>query len=124
VRDNPRGVALIRDEPTAWVDAMGEYKKGKGADRQAYLSMWAGEPIRIDRKNEAEPVYVPHPFIGVVGGLPPSMLPTLRGERGLWDGFLDRVLLSYPAPLPAKGENWLCVARETVEGWEATLGKL
>lgn len=124
LRDNPRGVVQIRDELTAWVEAMGEYKNGRGTDRQAYLSVWAGEPIRIDRKKEPDPIYVSHPFVAVVGGLTPSMLPALRGEHERWDGFIDRVLLAYPAPLPAKGEDWLCVDPEIAADWEATLHQL
>jgi hypothetical protein len=122
LRDNPRGVALIRDELTGWVASLDQYRaKGRGADRQTYLSMWAGVPIRVDRKGDQEPVYVPHPFIGVVGGLPPSLLRQLRGDTDAWDGFLDRILLSYPGPLPAKGEDWASVSQEAAEPWAATL---
>jgi hypothetical protein len=124
LQDNPRGVALIRDELTAWVGAMDAYRaKGKGADRQAYLSMWAGEAVRIDRKTEAEPIFVPHPFVGIVGGLTPSMLPTLRGDQH-GDGFFDRVLLSYPVALPAKSEDWMAVDPATTELWASALAQL
>jgi hypothetical protein len=125
LEDNSRGVALIRDELTGWVAGMDQYRsKGRGADRQAYLSIWAGEPIRVDRKNQGEPVYVAHPFLGIIGGLPPALLPQLRGERGLWDGFLDRVLTIYPEPLLARGEDWACVSDEAADSWKKVLAYL
>jgi hypothetical protein len=122
---NARGVVLIRDELTGWIGSLDQYRaKGKGADRQAYLSIWAGEPIRVDRKAEQEPVYVPHPFVGVIGGLPPDLLPRLRGDKNCWDGFLDRVLMSYPEPLLAKGEDWQCVEDEAAGAWQQALSSL
>jgi hypothetical protein len=125
LQDNSRGVFIIRDELTGWIGGMDQYRaKGKGADRQAYLSIWAGEPIRVDRKGEQLPVYVAHPFVGVIGGLVPALLPRLQGEKDIWDGFLDRVLLAYPAPLPAKAEDWLCLADETVSAWKEVLDQL
>jgi hypothetical protein len=125
LQDNERGVVLIRDELTAWVTGMNQYRsQGKGADRQAYLSIWAGEPIRVDRKNQDDPVFIPHPFVGVIGGLPPALLPQLRGEKALWDGFLDRVLIAYAEPLPAKGEDWACLSDESIQFWKKVLAHL
>lgn len=39
---NPHGIALVRDELTAWVLAMNEYKKGSGVDRPHWQSIWNG----------------------------------------------------------------------------------
>jgi hypothetical protein len=118
LRDNPRGVALIRDELTGWVASMNQYRAhGRGADRQFFLSAWAGEPVHVDRKNKDEPVYVPHPFIGAIGGLPPDLLPKLRGEKDIADGWFDRILFSFPTPPQAVGETWACVSEEATEEW-------
>jgi hypothetical protein len=63
LEENPRGVVMIRDELTGWVAGMDQYRaKGRGSDRQFYLSAWAGEPVKVDRKNKDEPVFVPHPW--------------------------------------------------------------
>ncbi len=123
LRDNPRGVALIRDELTAWVCGMDQYRaRGRGSDRQFFLAAWAGEPVSVFRKNQDDgPVFVPHPFIAVCGGLPPDCLPSLRGERAIADGFLDRILFAYPEPCPIVGENWTCVSDETAGVWNDTL---
>src|SRR5262249_29142315 len=125
LRDNPRGVTVIKDELTSWVTSMDQYKaKGKGSDRQFYLSAWAGEPVRVDRKNSDDPLFVPHPFLAVVGGLPPDLLPRLRGEHGVRDGFFDRILPSYANPLEAEGENWNCIEDSSAEAWKAALDRL
>jgi hypothetical protein len=126
LRDNPEGVGIIRDELTAWVGALDQYRaKGHGADRQFFLAAWSGEPVRVDRKNQDDgPVFVAHPFISVTGYIPPSLLSRLRGEKGIVDGFLDRVLFAYPDPLPAVGETWACVADEAKEAWTTALSFL
>lgn len=90
LRDN-RGVALVFDELTSWVHGMNAYRGGKGGDRQAYLSQWAGTPLKIDRKGQ-ETVFVPRPCIGVVGGVQPDLLKDLADEGGRRDGFVERIL--------------------------------
>jgi hypothetical protein len=122
LEENARGEVLVRDELTAWTRAMDQYKSGKGADRQFFLSAWSSEPVSVQRKNPQSPsVFVARPFLGVVGGLPPDLLPMLRGSREVCDGFLDRILISYPAPLPAKPEDWRCVDDGHLRVWSDTL---
>jgi hypothetical protein len=113
LQENHRGIALVRDELVGWVQAMDQYREGgKGADQQFWLSAWSGSAVKVDRKktHEQGPLRVRHPFIGVIGGLTPDKLPTLRGDkpwqRAEQDGFIDRVLLSYPQDPPAAAENW------------------
>jgi hypothetical protein len=125
LQGNPRGVAMIRDELTAWVSAMNQYKSRGGADRQFFLSAWAGEPVSVHRKNQqAGPVFVPHPFLAVVGGLPPDLLAHLRGDRHTADGFLDRILFAFPEPPRAVGEDWACIAEEGEHAWGEALKAL
>ncbi|MDP8922198.1 MAG: DUF3987 domain-containing protein [Chloroflexota bacterium] len=90
LRDN-RGVALVFDELTSWVHGMNAYRGGKGGDRQAFLSQWAGSPLKIDRKGQ-ETVFVPRPCIGVVGGVQPDLLKDLADGGGRRDGFVERIL--------------------------------
>jgi Protein of unknown function (DUF3987) len=125
LQENPLGLAIIRDELAGWVAGMDQYKaKGKGGDRQFFLSAWAGEPVRVDRKNQDEPLLVPHPFVAVIGGLPPALLTRLRGERGIADGFFDRILFSYPTPLPVTRETWACISEEAAASWSNVLTRL
>lgn len=111
---NPRGVALIRDEMDGWIRAMNEYKRG-GADRQNWLSLWSGESFPLNRRNRKQPIFVSDPFIGVVGGIQPDILPDLNDERGRQDGFVHRFLFAYPKPLPITGYSDEEVSRETLD---------
>jgi hypothetical protein len=123
---NRRGVVMVRDELTALVSSMNQYKGGgKGADRQFYLSAWAGEPVIVHRKGQqAGSVFVEHPFLAIVGGLPPDLLSRLRGERDVSDGWMDRILFAYPEPPRAVAEDWCCVCDETAAAWATMLADL
>lgn len=99
LQHNRRGVILIQDELTAWVLAMNQYKSGKGADRQHWLSIWNGAPVMVNRKGQRG-VSIAAPFACVSGCLPPDVLDDLVDERGRQDGFLPRLLLAFPDPIP------------------------
>src|SRR4051812_48560044 len=64
-----------------------------------------------------EPIAVPHPFLSVVGGLTPDMLTTLPEKHGRDDGFLARLLFSYPErqPLPYSEEG---ISPAVEEAWD------
>jgi hypothetical protein len=119
---NPQGITIIRDELTAWVASMNQYRSGRGADRQFFLAAWAGEPLCVDRKGGGgAPVIVPHPLLSVIGCLPPDLVGQFRDQRNLSDGFLDRMLFSYPDPGPAEGHNDYCILPESAAVWRDAL---
>jgi putative DNA primase/helicase len=96
LEDNPRGVLIYKDELTGWVRGHDQYKAGgKGADRQHWLSVWSNQAIVVDRKSrQGNPIYVERPWVSLVGGIQPAMLPELGGS--MEDGLLDRFLFCYP----------------------------
>ena len=102
IHTNPRGLVFFKDELVGWCRAMDQYKAGKGADRQAWLSFWSGSPFVIDRKSNAAVIILNNPFIGVLGSMPPEMLGELSDERGREDGFIHRILFGYPDPVALK----------------------
>lgn len=89
------GVTLFSDELVSWVKACDRYRGGKGGDRQKWLSGWSKDAWKIDRKG-GPPLFIPDPVVGVVGGIQPDVLPELAHEAGARDGFIDRILWSYP----------------------------
>jgi len=99
---NPRGVLLHRDELTGWALSMGQYKASKSADRANWLSLWNGAPIIVNRRSRGAALFVDTPFVGVVGAIQPDVLNDLADERGREDGFIHRILFSYPQPMPRK----------------------
>jgi hypothetical protein len=124
--DNPRGIGLIRDEIVAWTKSMNMYRKGKGGDREFYMSAHSGTAIWIDRKGNAGgmPIRIPKPFVTVCGGLVPDLLGELADDEGRADGFLDRILFSYPDPPPVAQWTEAIISPEAREGWEDALRKL
>jgi hypothetical protein len=97
LNENRRGVLIIKDELSAWLGSMNQYKQGgKGADRQFWLSVHTNQPVSVDRKSTDEPVIVARPFVSIVGGIQPEVLPDFGKDRG--DGLIDRFIPVYPKP--------------------------
>jgi hypothetical protein len=96
LQENRKGILVFRDELTAWVRALDQYK-GRGTDRQFFLSAWSGEMVKVDRKiHHGRPIIIPHPFVSVLGGIQPDLLTELEAQGGREDGFLHRILFSCP----------------------------
>jgi hypothetical protein len=97
LESNPRGVLVARDELAGWVRAMDQYKGGKGADRQIWLSLWSNAPISVDRKGSPEPVIVESPWVSVTGSIQPEILPDLSvaGRMAYWTASY----LPFPNPI-------------------------
>src|SRR5215218_10400572 len=97
LNENQRGLLIIKDELSGWLGAMNQYKQGgKGADRQFWLSVHTNQPVAVDRKSSDEPVIVARPFVSIVGGIQPEVLPDFGKDRG--DGLIDRFIPVYPKP--------------------------
>jgi hypothetical protein len=135
---NPRGVLVFREELTAWVASMNQYRGGKGADRQFWLSRWSGEPVKIDRKGNSKPrtarrdsteseegvsTFIPAPYVSVLGGLQPDVLADLMTAGGD-DGFRDRMLLAVPALPPAMYWTDETISPELMAAWDVTFSAL
>jgi hypothetical protein len=122
--NNPRGIALVRDELAAWVRSFNMYRGGRGNDRQYFLSVWSGQPIVIDRKNVPHPLIIERPFLGIAGGLVPDMLPELADEQGCNDGFLDRILFSWPDHPGCAPWSEATIPPDLERAWEGALAYL
>jgi hypothetical protein len=131
LKGTPRGLVKVQDELTAWVLSMNQYREGgKGVDRQFWLSNWSCTTVVVDRKKDHEqsPLVARNPFVAVIGGLTPDKLRTLRGDdlrrRPDADGFIDRVLFSFPDELPATAETWAEIDPQTLAGLHRVMGAL
>ena len=102
MRDNPRGIILLRDELAGWVNSMNQYKSGKGSDYQFYLATWGGGPFQIDRKNLEEPVILPQTYLAVSGSVQQGVLSRLLTTERQEEGFAARILISYPLEMERK----------------------
>lgn len=94
--DRNNGVLNYRDEVVGFVRSMDAYR-GKGDDREKWLSLWSGEMIQTDRMSRS--LYVENPHLCLLGGIQPSKLTRLN-EEAEQDGFLDRFLWAWPPEGP------------------------
>ena len=122
LNENRRGVLIIKDELSGWLGAMNQYKQGgKGADRQFWLSVHTNQPVSVDRKSSDEPVIVAHPWVSVIGGIQPEVLPDFGKDRG--DGLIDRFIPVYPKPQIGRWTDDE-ITDHVREEYAATLGTL
>jgi hypothetical protein len=122
LKENRRGVALIKDELSGWLGSMDQYKQGgKGGDRQKWLQIHTNRPISVDRKSSDEPVIIPRPFVSIFGGIQPEVLPDFGKDRG--DGLLDRFVAAYPAPMVGRWTDDE-ISDEAREGYKALIDAL
>jgi hypothetical protein len=123
---SPRGILVARDEGSAWVTSLNQYKSGRGSDRQFWLSALYNKPVRVDRKGHPDlvPIRVPHPFVSFVGGMPPDTLNDLREHGGRSDGFLERILFAFPDPSPRRYWSDDGVPDKDRETWDGIVTRL
>ena len=72
---------------------MNKYREG--SDLEFWLSTWSGKAISLNRKT-AKSSFVDKPLVSVLGGIQPSILNGFYTEDNKDNGFMDRMLLSYP----------------------------
>jgi hypothetical protein len=66
---NPKGFLAHVDELIGWLGSMDKYR-AKGNDRQFWLSLWNGAPIKKDRvMQKGESLFAPNPYVSVLGGV-------------------------------------------------------
>ena len=97
---SPRGIFVYVDELKGWISSFNKYRNG-GGDLEQWLSIWSGIPITVNRKSDDEIHFVNSPFVGVIGGLQPGLLPKLFSGEKMDDGFFYRLLF---VPNPADNE--------------------
>ena len=97
LKDNPRGLVLIQDELVAFFGKMDAYRPGaKGADREAYLSMYSSSTLRVDRKLDGV-TFIPRPFLSIVGAATPEALRgRLTADGNSENGLAARFLIVNP----------------------------
>ena len=87
------GVGVFKDELNGWFKDMNKYREG--SDLEFWLSTWSGKSITVNRITRSGS-YIHSPLIPVLGGIQPSVLTSIYTEENKDNGFVDRMLLSYP----------------------------
>jgi hypothetical protein len=92
-QQSDNAVGVFKDELAGWLKDMNKYRAG--SDLEFWLSTWSAKSVSLNRKT-SESSFVNKPFIPVLGGIQPTIFNTLSTEENKENGFLDRLLLSYP----------------------------
>jgi Bifunctional DNA primase/polymerase, N-terminal/Protein of unknown function (DUF3987) len=116
---HPRGVILLRDELVGLVRSFGQYKGGKGDDRQKWLEAWGGGTMLIRRRG-SDPIAIEHPCLSVLGGIQPAVFDGLRAED---DGLAERFLYDVMPTVPLRAST-PAVSRQVRGTWEAIVREL
>ena len=87
------GIGIFKDELAGWLKDMNKYRSG--SDLEAWLSSWSRSSININRMTRPGS-FVEKPFMPVIGGIQPGILNTLYSEDKKDNGFMDRMLISFP----------------------------
>jgi hypothetical protein len=92
-QQSDNAVGVFKDELAGWLKDMNKYRAG--SDLEFWLSTWSGKSVNVNRMTRAGS-FVDKPFIPVLGGIQPTIFNNLSTEETKDNGFLDRLLLSYP----------------------------
>jgi len=92
-QENKNSIGVFKDELAGWFKDMNKYREG--SDLEFWLSTWSGKAISLNRKT-ARSSFVDKPLVSVLGGIQPSILNSFYTEDNKDNGFMDRMLLSYP----------------------------
>jgi hypothetical protein len=87
----PKGLLIIRDELSGWIDGMNAYNEG---GRAFWVEAYGGRPYRVERKKFALPLIIPRLAVAVYGGTQPDKVAKLVSEAD--DGLLARLLWAWP----------------------------
>lgn len=92
--DNIRGCIVVSEELATFFELMNNYSKGDNSG--IYLSFWNNKGTSIDRVGKPIPLFIQEPFLNIMGGLQPKILPKIFPSNKSDNGFLQRFLFAFP----------------------------
>jgi len=118
--ENKNAIAVFKDELAGWFKDMNKYRAG--SDLEFWLSSWSGKSVTLNRKTSKNS-FVEKPLIPVLGGIQPSILDSFYTDENKDNGFIDRILFSYP-DLNVESYNEDEINPQLLEWYEGSLIKL
>ena len=116
-QQSDNAVGVFKDELAGWFKDMNKYKQG--SDLEFWLSTWSGKAVNLNRLTRAGS-FVAKPFVPVLGGIQPSIFNSFYTEENKDNGFIDRMLLSYPE-LQVEKYNESEMNYETIQWYSDTI---
>ena len=68
----------------------------RGSDDAYWLQLFNGDGIKLNRKSSEGPMTILHPYVSLIGGTQPGLLPELLGGKRMTSGFSSRLLKVFP----------------------------
>lgn len=114
---NSHGLFLRRDELTGFIDDLaGRYSRGNGGIPD-FLSFFTNESVSIIRAGD-DPLVISKPYLTVVGGIQPNILPTVLGkEQLIFSGFNYRWLFVMPEIKISVERTLLAMPQDELKYW-------
>jgi hypothetical protein len=102
--NNPRGLALTRDELSGFFGSFGAYKGGRGSDESAYLEFYNAGSVKLNRAS-GKRIYVHAAALSIFGTCQPSVFlqaigVTGKGTNQVDNGLAARFLIASPVIKP------------------------
>lgn len=92
-QESDNAVGVFKDELAGWFKDMNKYRAG--SDLEFWLSCWSSKSVSVNRMTR-KGSFIERPFIPVLGGIQPSIFNQFATDENKDNGFLDRMLLSFP----------------------------
>ena len=104
LKQNWRGLLLMKDELSGWLGNFDRYSAGgKGGDVGKWLQVFGGRSIVVDRRGDPPTLSVPRAAVSVAGCIPPETLARALGAEYRENGLAARLLLTCP---PWQQKRW------------------
>ena len=121
---NRRGILMCVDELDSFLSNMSRYNRGN--DDAYWLQLFNGDGVKLNRKSSDRPMTVLHPYVSLIGGTQPGLLPELLGGKRMMSGFASRLLKVFPdimempewtmrQVLPDILDEWNSIVRRVLE---------
>jgi hypothetical protein len=104
LKQNPRGLLLVRDELAGWIRSFNSYKGGRGGDETAFLELHRAGTLLVDRKSGTpKTIHVPNAAVSICGGIQPGILQQSLGREHFENGLAARMMMAMP---PRVAKRW------------------
>ena len=116
-QESDNSVGIFKDELAGWFKDMNKYKPG--SDLEFWLSTWSGKSVNINRVTRVGS-FVSNPLVPILGGIQPNIFNSFYTDDNKDNGFMDRMLLSYP-DLKVEKYNDKEMEEETIQWYSDTM---
>lgn len=119
--NNKKGLVILSDELFGWINNFGRYSSS--GEQETYLSLWNGESISVDRKND-DPIRLDNTFVNIIGTMQTKLLPSLAKDNRNDNGFIVRflfVLNEHPKPVLWNDNE---IDRDSINSYDSLITKL